>query len=80
MLSNIKRLANKFNVDGLVLHSNRSCKPYSVGQYDIARRFYEETGKPSVLIEGDMTDERTWSQAQIITRLEAFIEMLEGNG
>lgn len=77
MLEVIKGLADIFDVDGLVLHSNHSCKPYSIGQYDIARRFYEESGKPSVVIEGDMTDERSWSQAQVTTRLEAFMEMLE---
>lgn len=79
MIDVIKGLADIFGVDGLVLHSNHSCKPYSVGQYDIARRFHEETGKPSVIIEGDMTDERSWSQAQVTTRLEAFMEMLEAH-
>ena len=79
MLDTVERLASIFDVDGLVLHSNRSCKPYSIGQYDIARRYHEDTGKPSVIIEGDMTDERTWSEAQVMTRLDAFMEMLEAN-
>ncbi len=30
-------MVDKYGADGLVLHSNRSCKPYSFGQYDIQR-------------------------------------------
>jgi len=35
-----------------------------------------EKGIPSLLIEADMCDERNFSESQIETRIEAFIEML----
>ncbi|MEM1579146.1 MAG: 2-hydroxyacyl-CoA dehydratase subunit D [Archaeoglobaceae archaeon] len=68
----INRLVELYDVDGVVMHSNRSCKPYSFGQYEIQKMLEV----PSVVIEADMVDERSFSEAQIVTRLEAFLEML----
>jgi len=70
-------MVDKYDVDGLVIHSNRSCKPYSLGQYDIQRIVEEKKGIPSLMIEADMCDERMFSESQIETRIEAFIEMLK---
>jgi len=69
-------MVDKYDTDGLVMHSNRSCKPYSLGQYDIIRMVEREKGIPALLIEADMCDERNFSESQIETRIEAFIEML----
>ncbi len=76
MAREVIKMADKYAIDGLVIHSNRSCKPYSFGQYDLKRILGEERGIPSLIIEADMVDERQFSQAQIETRIEAFIEML----
>jgi benzoyl-CoA reductase/2-hydroxyglutaryl-CoA dehydratase subunit BcrC/BadD/HgdB len=76
MLEQLIGLMERFSADGLVMHSNRSCKPYSLGQYDIARRVTERTGKPALIIEADMTDSRVYSEAQVRERVEAFIESL----
>ena len=35
------------------------------------------TGKPGVVIEADQNDPRAYSEAQVETRLEAFIESME---
>jgi bcr-type benzoyl-CoA reductase subunit B len=76
-LSLMERLIRDYRVDGLVIHSARSCKPYSVGQYDLKRRLMERLGVPSVVIEADITDSRAYSEEQNRTRLEAFFEALE---
>jgi benzoyl-CoA reductase/2-hydroxyglutaryl-CoA dehydratase subunit BcrC/BadD/HgdB len=76
-LSLMARLIKKFEVDGLVIHSARSCKPYSVGQYDLKRLLMERLGIPSVVIEGDIADSRAYSEEQAMTRLEAFFELME---
>ncbi|MDI9611062.1 MAG: 2-hydroxyacyl-CoA dehydratase subunit D [Archaeoglobales archaeon] len=68
----INHLIELYDVDGVVMHSNRSCKPYSFGQYEIQKKL----SVPSVIIEADMVDERVFSEAQVVTRLEAFLEML----
>jgi benzoyl-CoA reductase/2-hydroxyglutaryl-CoA dehydratase subunit BcrC/BadD/HgdB len=78
MLERISTLIKTFDVDGMVMHSNRSCKPYSLGQYDLARNIKEETGIPVLIIEADMVDSRTYAEAQIKTRIEAFLESLGG--
>jgi len=69
-------LIREFQVDGLVIHSARSCKPYSVGQYDLKRLLMERLGVPSVVIEADIADSRAYSEEQARTRLEAFFETL----
>ncbi|MEE8416810.1 MAG: 2-hydroxyacyl-CoA dehydratase family protein [Desulfobacterales bacterium] len=77
-LNLMERLIKEFQVDGLVIHSARSCKPYSVGQYDLKRLLMDRLGIPSVVIEADITDYRAYSEEQTNTRLEAFFETLEG--
>ena len=34
----MQRMIERYDLDGFVLHSNRSCKPYSLGQQVIQRR------------------------------------------
>jgi benzoyl-CoA reductase/2-hydroxyglutaryl-CoA dehydratase subunit BcrC/BadD/HgdB len=72
----VVKMVDKYSADGLVIHSNRSCKPYSLGQYDIQRIVQEKSGIPSMIIEADMTDTRNFSESQIETRIDAFMEML----
>jgi benzoyl-CoA reductase/2-hydroxyglutaryl-CoA dehydratase subunit BcrC/BadD/HgdB len=69
-------MVDKYGADGLVLHSNRSCKPYSFGQYDIQRIVQQQRGIPTLVIEADMVDERSFSESQIETRIDAFMEMI----
>jgi len=73
----MERLIGEYEVDGLVVHSARSCKPYSVGQYDLKRLLLDRVSVPSVVIEADITDFRAYSEEQANTRLEAFFESLE---
>ncbi len=73
----VGEMVDKYDVDGLVMHSNRSCKPYSFGQYDIRKIVEDGKGIPSLIIEADMCDERNFSESQIEMRIEAFIEMLK---
>lgn len=72
----IMDMAKRYDVCGVVMHSNRSCKPYSLGQYDIQTLIEKELAIPTVVIEADMVDERSFSEAQIETRIEAFMELL----
>jgi bcr-type benzoyl-CoA reductase subunit B len=78
MARQVMEMADKYDVDGIVMHSNRSCKPYSFGQYDIQRIIREQKGLPTLMIEADMVDERNFSEGQIETRIDAFIEVLKG--
>ncbi|MFC1824702.1 2-hydroxyacyl-CoA dehydratase subunit D [Thermodesulfobacteriota bacterium] len=73
----MERLIEEYQVDGLVIHSARSCKPYSVGQFDLKRLLMERLRIPSVIIDADITDSRVYSEEQTNTLLEAFFESLE---
>lgn len=76
-LEKIRAMVRDFNIDGVVLHSNRSCKPYSLGQLVHRRQLLEEDGLPVLVIEADMGDSRFVDVPRIATQVEAFVEMLE---
>ena len=73
----LSQLIDDFSLTGFIMHSNRSCKPYSVGMYCLQEEVSKLTGKPGVVIEADQNDPRVYSDAQVETRLEAFIESME---
>jgi benzoyl-CoA reductase/2-hydroxyglutaryl-CoA dehydratase subunit BcrC/BadD/HgdB len=77
MAENVVQMIDKYEVDGVVMHSNRSCKPYSLGQYDIQKIIQQKRGIPTLLLEADMVDERSFSESQIETRIDAFMEVLK---
>jgi bcr-type benzoyl-CoA reductase subunit B len=66
-----------YEADGFVMHSNRSCKPYSFGQMDIMKIVREKADIPVLMIEADMTDPRSFSQSQVETRIDAFMEIIK---
>ena len=69
-------MAERFHLDGFVMHSNRSCRAYSLGQYELARELERKHGLPTLMIEADQSDTRSWSDEQVSTRIEAFMESL----
>lgn len=76
MVDKMVGLAGRYSADGMVMHSNRSCKPYSFGQYDNAKEFTRRTGLPVLILEADHTDSRAYSRAQTEERITAFVETL----
>jgi len=79
----IQKMANlieKYEADGFIMHSNRSCKPYSLGQYDLKREVTRLTGKPGLIIEADHTDSRSYSPQQVEKQILTFLEMIKGRG
>jgi benzoyl-CoA reductase/2-hydroxyglutaryl-CoA dehydratase subunit BcrC/BadD/HgdB len=79
-LRSMQRMVEEFQLDGVILHSDRSCKPYSLGQIDQRDRLVNDVGVPALLLEADHNDPRSYSEAQGTSRLEAFIEMMEARG
>lgn len=76
MADTIKGFIRQYDVDGLVMHSNRSCKPYSFGQYDI-QNLIKEMDIPVLMIESDMTDDRKFAESQVEARIDAFMEVIK---
>lgn len=75
----MRKLVMDFHVEGIVYHSNRSCKLMDFRQYEVQRRVAEMTSVPSVVFDGDQTDPRSFSEAQYETRIQALVEMMEKN-
>ena len=70
------KLIHEFSADGFVMHSNRSCKPYSHVQEVIRRKVTKETGMPGLIVEADMADPRAYAAEPIRNRSQAFLEGL----
>jgi benzoyl-CoA reductase/2-hydroxyglutaryl-CoA dehydratase subunit BcrC/BadD/HgdB len=68
-----------YHIDGVILHSNKSCKPITLGQMLIKEALKRELGLPAVVIDADHMDARHFSAGQFESRVEAFIELLRGN-
>jgi benzoyl-CoA reductase/2-hydroxyglutaryl-CoA dehydratase subunit BcrC/BadD/HgdB len=76
----LAEMVTSYALDGFVMHSDRSCRAYSFGQYDLARILAERHGIPTLIIEADMCDSRVYADEQVNTRIEAFMETLAARG
>ena len=77
-LQKMLHLVADYHLDGVILHSNRSCKPYSVGQIDQRDRLVNHYEIPALMLEADQSDPRSFSKVQSFNRLEAFCEIVLG--
>jgi len=75
-LETMRRMIAQYELDGVLLHSDRSCKPYSIGQMDQRDRLIHTYGIPALLLEADHNDWRAFSEEQVANRLSAFMELL----
>jgi len=75
-LRTIVDLASRFQVDGMVMHANHSCKPFSITQNEVRDRLRDELGLPVLILEADMSDARLYNEGTIKERVAAFLEML----
>jgi benzoyl-CoA reductase/2-hydroxyglutaryl-CoA dehydratase subunit BcrC/BadD/HgdB len=73
-------LVDEYKLDGIIHHNNRSCKPLVLGLYHIGQEFSNKYGIPSIIIDGDQCDPRSFSMAQFVTRMEAFLETIGEGG
>ncbi len=72
----IENAVRDYGIDGAILHSNRSCKPISMGQMDIQKALADKLSVPSVMFDGDHMDGERFTMSQFQARIDAFMEML----
>jgi benzoyl-CoA reductase/2-hydroxyglutaryl-CoA dehydratase subunit BcrC/BadD/HgdB len=77
-ISKVVRMMEQYGADGFIMHSNRSCKPYSLGQYDLKREVSKATGKPGLIIEADHTDLRSYAPNQVEKQIQIFLGIIKG--
>ena len=66
-------------VDGVLVHYNRSCKPWSGYMAEMQRRFTKDLGIPCAGFDGDQADPRNFNAAQYETRVQGLVEAMEAN-
>ncbi|MGI6737770.1 MAG: 2-hydroxyacyl-CoA dehydratase subunit D [Anaerovoracaceae bacterium] len=70
-------MAEKLRADGAVIFCHWGCKQ-TMGLSTQCKKRLEEAGFPTLILNGDGCDESNSSDGQVATRLNAFMEMLEG--
>ena len=71
------KIAVTNKAEGLLVHTNRSCKLWSGFMYEMSRQIGEEADIPVVAFDGDQADPRNFSEAQYVTRVQGLAEIME---
>lgn len=71
------KLCKDNKVEGLLVHTNRSCKLWSGFMYEMSRQIGETCEIPVVSFDGDQADPRNFSEAQYETRVQGLTEIME---
>jgi benzoyl-CoA reductase subunit B len=74
-IKEVPRVAQDWHADGVILHQDISCKGGAAGLVE-SRHALQEVGIPTMLYEASNPDPRDLSEAQVMDRLEAFLESL----
>ena len=73
------KLCKDNNVEGLLVHTNRSCKLWSGFMAEMSRQIGKECNIPVTSFDGDQADPRNFSEAQYDTRVQGLCEIMEAN-
>jgi benzoyl-CoA reductase/2-hydroxyglutaryl-CoA dehydratase subunit BcrC/BadD/HgdB len=71
----ITQLAQEYKIDGAVNPAHWGCRQ-TAGARVLFKDALQKIGIPLIHLDVDCVDERNYAQGQIMTRLEAFLEML----
>ena len=69
--------AKALNADGVILFCHWGCKQ-TMGMALLARQMLSDAGLPTLVLDGDGCDSRNVADGQMVTRISAFLEQLEG--
>lgn len=69
-------IAQKYELDGFLYHSNRSCKFVSQDIPEVRMAVTERTGIPGVILEADHNDPRLYAVESLESQIDSFLELL----
>lgn len=69
-------VCQEYAIDGLVVHSLRTCRPFDSFQPVMVEGIRRKLGIPAVTFEADHSDLDFYSEAQIDTKLQALLETI----
>jgi len=76
MVGSVIKAVVDYNCDGAILSYTPTCRALYVNQLEIQNTLLEELGVPSLLLESDMVDPSSFSEAQTMSRIDAYIEVV----
>lgn len=74
-----KQVIEEYQIDGVILHNNMSCRPNSTGLIDLKNAIIKDLNVPTIILESDMNDPRAYAEAPIKNRIESFVELMENH-
>ena len=77
LVDNISNLCQEYNIDGIVCHAHRTCRPLAAPQLEIMDGVSRRLGIPAGFFEADMADETFYADAQVDTRIQALLEEID---
>lgn len=72
----VLKYAKKLKADGVVWYCHWGCKQ-TAGSSAAAKAVFEESGLPTLILDGDGCNSQNVNDGQTVTRMEAFLELLE---
>lgn len=72
----VLKYAKELNTDGVVWYCHWGCKQ-TAGSSSAAKEILEENGIPTLVLDGDGCNSQNVNDGQTVTRMEAFLELLE---
>lgn len=72
----ISQMVEEYSLNGMIMHSARTCRPIDIGQYDLIDEIRKRFGIPGIVIEADPTDPLYYSDNDIDRALESFVEVM----
>lgn len=69
-------LVKDFSADGVILPANWGCRMMSVDESIVKDAVYEKLGVPSLILDVDSSDWRSYNEAQVKAKIEGFLEIL----
>jgi benzoyl-CoA reductase/2-hydroxyglutaryl-CoA dehydratase subunit BcrC/BadD/HgdB len=77
LISQILKLCEQYEVDGMVLHASRTCRAFTNPQFLIADAASKRLGLQTSTFEGDVTDESFYKDELVNSRVEAMLEAID---
>lgn len=72
----VLKYAKELKADGVIWYCHWGCKQ-TAGNAALAKTMLEENGLPTLILDGDGCNPQNVNDGQTITRMEAFLELLE---
>ena len=73
-----KDMVRRYSIDGIIHFSQWGCRWSSGGAY-MLRSYFIDKGIPFLVLNGDCADPANYAEGATKTRIEAFLEILEGH-